>query len=160
MLFALSLILVLVAVGGYFGLGYLVGQGKKEYDDLSVKLSQAKTPDQIALEDTVLGYKQRLQDFSTILNAHTAPSRFFASLDNLAYPSVYFDNVTVNPIDKTATISGKVDTFESLAKQVLVLRNAAEVFDSINLMKINLGQDGNVAFSFAAKIKPDAILYK
>ena len=141
-------------------MAYLTSQRQKEYDSLTAQLAQEETPDQKALETSVLGYKQKLQDFSKVLNAHTAPSRFFASLEQLIYPSVYFDNLTLNPMDRTAVISGKVDSFQSLAKQVVILENAKQFLDSVTLAKINLGSDGKIEFTINATVQPDAILYK
>ena len=160
MFFWLSLLTLFAVVGSFFGLAYLTSQRQKEYDSLTAQLAQEETPDQKALETSVLGYKQKLQDFSKVLNAHTAPSRFFASLEQLIYPSVYFDNLTLNPMDRTAVISGKVDSFQSLAKQVVILENAKQFLDSVTLAKINLGSDGKIEFTINATVQPDAILYK
>ena len=160
MLFALSFLLLLAVVGGFFGLIYLNNQHQQEYDNLNAQLNQEKTPEQKALENSVLNYKQRLQDFSKILNAHTAPSRFFASLEQLVYPSVYFDSLILNPEDRSATILGKIDTFESLQKQIMIFENAPQLFDNVSLTKIDMGSDGLINFSINAKVKSDAILYK
>jgi len=160
MFFWLSLFTLLAVVGSFFGLTYLTSQRQKEYDSLNTQLAQEETPDQKALEASVLGYRQKLQDFSKVLNAHTAPSRFFASMEQLTYPNVYFDNLILNPLGRTVVISGKVDSFQSLAKQVVILKNAVQVFDGVNLAKIDMGSDGKIEFTVNATIRPDTIIYK
>jgi hypothetical protein len=160
MFFWLSLLTLLAIVGSFFGLTYLTAQRQKEYNSLNAQLAQEETPDQKALEISVLGYKQKLQDFSKVLNAHTSSSRFFTSLEQLVYPNVYFDNLILNPMDRTAVISGKVDSFQSLAKQVVVFKKATQVFDGATLAKIDMGSDGKIEFTINATIRPDAIIYK
>jgi len=75
-------LLFLAAVGGFFGFMYLAGKSQEQYNDLNNKLMQERTPQQKALEDQVLGYKQKLQDFTVILNQHTAPSHFWQAWKN------------------------------------------------------------------------------
>lgn len=139
---------------------YLNNRSQAKYDDLSSQLAQEETADQKALESSVLGYRQRLQDFSKVLNAHTSASRFFTALETLTYATVYFNDLIINPLDKTATISGKTDSFENLAKQVAIFKNATTVFNNASLSKINVAADGKITFTVVVAIKPDAILYK
>ena len=150
----------MAVVGGFFALTYLTGKLQAQYNDINGQLTQQETSDQKTLESTVLNYKRRLDDFSEILNKHAALSRFFAAVEPIVYPTVSFDSMDLNSVDKTVTIIGKADTFESLAKQVTIFKNATAVFEKIDLSKVSLGPDGKINFSFKADIQPDAILFK
>jgi len=158
--FIFSLLVLFAAIGGFFAFNYLIEQRLVQYDDLSAQMAQEMTPDQKTLESSVLGYRQRLQDFPPLLNSHTSPSRFFQALEKITYPQIYFNGIKLNPLDRTAVIVGKAASFDSLSKQLAIFRKAEGIFDNIDLSQINLAASGSIEFSFNAKINKEIILYK
>jgi len=159
-LFTIALLLFLAAVGGFFGFMYLADKSQEQYNDLNNKLIQERTPQQKALEDQVLGYKQKLQDFAVILNQHTAPSHFLTGLEKIIYPKIYFTKMTITPLNQLVLIEGTADSFDSLAKQMFIFKKDTTVFDELDLVQVNLDSQGAIVFNIKAKIKNDVIAYQ
>lgn len=160
LLFTIALLLFFAAVGGFFGFMYLADKSQKQYNDLEKQWMQERTPQQKEVENQVLNYKQKLQDFAIILNQHTAPSHFLTGLEKIIYPKIYFTKMIITPLNQSVLMEGIADSFDSLAKQMLIFKKDTTVFSNVDLIQINLDPKGAIAFSLKAKIKSDVIAYK
>jgi len=68
--------------------------------------------------------------------------------------------MTITPLNQWVLIEGTADSFDSLAKQMLIFKKDTTIFDEVDLIQINLDSKGIIAFNIKAKIKNDVIAYQ
>jgi len=61
--------------------------------------------------------------------------------------------MTITPLNQWVLIEGTADSFDSLAKQMLIFKKDTTIFDEVDLIQINLDSKGIIAFNIKQKLK-------
>lgn len=142
-LLCVSIGMIALGLAGYFVLGSLTNQAKKDISDLNTNIQ-----DNSGLETEIRNYQQKINDFSKILSGRRNMLMFFSFFESLCHPSVWVQNLESNNLDNQISFSGKTESFISLGQQYLILKSSPAI-DLVNLSKIEINEEnGGVDFSF------------
>lgn len=146
--------LLLLSIAGYFLLDYyFIEKANQEIQDLETKISEAKTPQQIALEEELKSYQKKIDDFSSLFAKHKKGSNFFDFLEKNTHPKVYFSELSLNIKGNQVNLSGQTESFKILGEQLLIFRNA-DLIQDLKLSKVGSSEEGKIEFTFIFSLKP------
>lgn len=157
----------------YFSIGltlsFLVGDGvlyyftKKAAEDaknIKIAIEQGKTQQILNLENLIKSYRDRIDEFSSLVANHKLSSNFFGEsqyktgiLEKDTHPKVMFNEMTFNVRDNTITLSGVTETFEILAQQVVLFQNDKMV-KSVKTSKADTNKEGKIEFTLDIVFDP------
>lgn len=152
-LFYISLFLLLVSIISYFALDYFIKGADQRLKELEAKLTEIKSPQQIALEEEVLDYKEKIEDFALLFNAHQKSSNFFDFLEKNTHPKVFFSELNLNTRGNRVSLSGRAENFQTLGQQLLIFQNS-EYIQNLNLSGVRIGKEGEIKFNFDFSLTP------
>lgn len=147
--------LLLVSIAGYFALDYyFVKKAQQGLQGLETKIAEAKTPQQIALEEEILDYREKIEDFSSLLLNHKKNSNFFNSFEKITHPKIFFSELNLNTKLNQVKLSGRAESFRVLGEQLLIFREA-EFIKDLNLSNLGIGEEGEIGFTFNLYLDPN-----
>lgn len=145
--FYLSLILIIIFVAGSVGLFFLQKNMTQKLQDLKVDIAKKGSVEELALEKQVLLTQKKINDFGDLIALHRAASKFFANLEKLTHPSVFFSSIDLNVTKGSVSLAGTTESFETLGQQILILKDESYVKD-ISLLGASIGKEGKIEFAF------------
>jgi len=157
-LFYFSLILLIIAILGYFSLFLLQKNSKKMLQKIEEKTAEKGTPEEKALEEKALLYQKKIDDFSNLINAHQSNLKFFDSLESLTHPKVFFSKANLKIREGNISLSGVTDNFEILGQQFLIFQKE-NFINNVNLSKVSIGKEGKIEFTIEVSFRPGQFKY-
>ena len=148
----LSIILLLASVAGIFSFRYLKNKAETSLLGIEQQISSAKTSRE-TLEQEVLRYKQKIDDFSLLLNTHKAALNFFPFLEKTCHPKTQFTELTLSVNDTRAGLSGITESFEALEQQINILEKQEQVKE-VYLARISMAKEGGADFVLNIALNP------
>jgi len=155
-LFYASLVILLIVFLSYFVLDPFINNLSKELEQLEETLAREKTEEEISLEQEIFGYQKKITVFSGLIKEHIFTSGFFTVLEEISHPKVKFAELTLNPFEGTALLSGEAEDFSALGQQLLILKGKSGVED-LSLSNISIGRQGKI--DFALKLSLNSQLF-
>ena len=149
-LIGLFLLMILI----FSVLSYFQKQSLTELRDMEQLLTAQKTLQKIALEKEILNEQKKINDFSLLLGNHLIATNFFAFLEKTSHPKIRYSQVSLNPLEGQAMVSGYSDSFSSLGQQFQILNQEPSV-QKANLSKISLEKKGEISFTFDFSLEPN-----
>lgn len=105
------------------------------------------------LVQKVLEIDKTINSVNYLLKNHIYSSEFFKVLEKTTLPTVQWSNFTLDTSAGTANLSGKADSYSTLAKQIVAFKDAK--FD-ISVSGISFVRDG-VRFTASTKFDPEIL---
>ena len=153
-LFYFFIFLLLISIAGYFALDYyFLKKAQQELQTLEMKIAEAKTPQQIALEKEILDYQEKIEDFASLFLAHKKSSNFFNFLEKITHPKIFFSELNLNTTGSQVNLSGQAESFQVLGEQLLIFRNTKSI-QNVNLSEVKIGKEGEIGFTFNLSLNP------
>lgn len=147
--------LLLVSIAGYFALDYyFVKKAQQKLQELEMKVTEIRTPQQIALEEKILDYREKIEDFSSLLSSHKKNSNFFNFFEKITHPRIFFSELNLNTKLNQVKLSGRAESFRALGEQLLIFREA-EFIKDLNLSNLGIGEEGEIRFTFNLDLDPN-----
>lgn len=156
-LFYLSIGLLISVILSYFLLGYLQRDSDKILEGIEISLQVAQNPEERELENSVLGYKRKIDDFAIIFRQHQTNSSVFPFFEEITHPEVQFSSFQL--AKPSVTLSGTAENFIALAQQLSIFQKNPKISNT-NLSQISSGEDGNVGFTFTLILPPEIFEFK
>ncbi|MFH1841320.1 MAG: hypothetical protein ABH800_00990 [Candidatus Nealsonbacteria bacterium] len=153
-LMSISLVLLIVAVAGYFLLDYLKKDSQAALQGIEESIAAITTPEDQDLEKEVFDYQKKIEDFAVLFGKHLNPSSFFALLEESCHPQVWFTELDLDFEKLQATVSGKTPNFYILGQQSLVFQKQ-DLIKGVGLSKASIGKGGEVDFTFSLSLDPE-----
>lgn len=150
----ISIALVLACISSYFVLTYFIKKSDLIFQDLEKALTEARTPQQIALEEEILDYQEKIEDFSSLLLNHKKSSNFFDFLEEIIHPKVFFSEASLNIMGNQVELTGQAESFRVLGEQLLIFRNA-KFIKNLSLPEVRIGKEGKIEFNFNISLNPN-----
>ena len=154
----LSIGLLIVALLSWLLLNQMIKKSRPALEKLEKSLAEQKNSKR-DLENEVLGYKAKLENFSRLIDAHKQDSNLFKFIESLTHPNVFFSNFSFSAKDSSVSVSGKSDGFESLGQQLIIL-NEQPGIKNLQLKKVSLGKEGGVEFELTFNFDPGILTFK
>jgi len=153
-LFVLSLVLLILSLGAFFGLNYYQKKNSKTLRDLEEILTKEKTKEEITLEQKVLEVKEKIEKISLLLPSHKESSNFFSFLEKVTHPKVFFSDLELKPEKGRVELQGKAEDFRILGQQLSIFKKEG-LIENTNLSKASIGKEGGIEFSINLSLKPE-----
>lgn len=151
-LFYISVGLLISVILSYFLLNYLQRNSIKILEGIETSLQVAQTPEERELENSVLQYKKKIDNFMIIFRQHKTNSSVFPFLEEITHPDVQFSSFRL--VRPSVTLSGTAENFIALAQQLSIFQKNPRISNT-NLSQVLSGEDGNVSFTFTLTLPPE-----
>ena len=130
---------------GFFVLQILVSNAQESITEAEDVLRAGKTNDERKLENTVLGYRNKIQDFSSFVAGQKDAVPFFAFIEETTHPQVFFREASLNVLENRVVLKGVTTDFRSLGEQAASFEPREELV-SWKLSEVSLVK-GQVVFT-------------
>jgi Tfp pilus assembly protein PilN len=144
-LFYVSLILLIFSLAGYFVLGSSLKGGQETLKNLRTSIQEGQTAEKTALEKEILSYQKKINDFSIVVDSHWEVSRVFPALEKATHPKVSFSQFSLDVKNKSLTLGGMTQSFETLGQQLLILKEE-DFVEKVSLNNISMDKSGKISF--------------
>ncbi len=151
-LFFLSLILLLLVGGAYFGLKSIETKKQKELEEAKKQLAQKETPLK-KLEDKLQRCKAKLDDLSLVLGSRLIGTEIFGFLERITHIQITWASANINAKEGEVTLTGEAETLPVLTQQLIYLKKVPEI-KSFKLTNMSLGEGEKVNFGLTLKLSP------
>lgn len=156
-LFYFSIALALSFILGYFVLAHFIEKAEISLQNLEETIEQAKTPQQIALENEVLNYKKKIDDLALLISNHKIGSNFFDFLEKITHPKVFFSEINLDIKNGSLNLEGQTESFEALGQQILIFKEEEKI-KNFKLSETRIGKEGRIEFSLRISLDPRIFL--
>jgi len=151
--FYFAFFLLAVTILSYFGIRFFDSKTVEKYKEAQVQITAKETPEVREKEKQILLYRDKINDYSTILDKHVRASNVFSFLEQLTHPQIIFSWFSLDEESALLSLSGKADGFESLGQQILLFEGNESTVNVI-LKKVSLAKDGSVDFQLDITLDP------
>ena len=160
-LFYLGIILIVLTIGGYFGLGYLQEKTSRNIENLKDQISRVKTDEERELKEKLFEKEGKIKDFSILLNGHQVSSSLFPFLGKICHPKVQFLSLDFSKSEKDylVQIPAQAESYEVLHQQILIFRDEKLIKDA-EVSGISIGKEGRVNFDLNLSLDPSIFEFK
>ncbi|MDD2732108.1 MAG: hypothetical protein PHI53_02845 [Candidatus Pacebacteria bacterium] len=149
--FGVSVVLVLILIGSYFFLYQISKTTSKELNDKKDML--VKWPSEKTLEDALVGYETKINNFKNLLSSHQKPINIFVFFEDVCHPDVWFSDFNFNSSSKAVSVKGEAKSFIAVEQQILILKQMEFVKD-LKLSGVSINKGGKVDFSLQLTFVP------
>ena len=154
-----SLVFLLIAVIiSLFLLANFQKESESYLKSLKERLDEEGAPKVAALEEKILGYKKKIEDFSSLFENHILNTKFFDFIESKVHPQVYFSEVNLDSKNSSLILYGVTDSFLSLGQQLSVFRKE-ELIKELVLPNISIGEKGGIEFNLTILFKEELFRY-
>jgi hypothetical protein len=152
-LFYAAIAVLVISIVVFLVLGHSLNKSRKTLEDLNEALVKQETAQNLALEKEVLGYQQKIGDFSNLIKEHVKTSKVFEILEKNTHPQIAFSYFSLNSPEKTLVLTGNTRNFENLGQQFLIFQRESMIEKTL-IEKISIGKTGNIEFTFSLTLNP------
>jgi hypothetical protein len=153
---ALALLLATLFCYGIFLIQAALTQQAIKKETLA--LQTVGTQDQKSQETTVIGYRKKLNDFSTLIKNHEFAANIFAFMEDQAEPYVWFQQFILDQKDMTVQLFGQTDTADDLSRQVNAFEQNDDV-SKVSLLNSKIGSNGKTNFNLTLVLNKQIFQY-
>lgn len=112
-----------------------------------VALETVGTEQQKEYEKEVINYRNKINDFSGLLQNHEFASNVFAFMQTQTMPNVWFLQFNLDEKNRTIQLSGEADTMDAFSRQIAVFEKNQYV-KSLGAISSSLGGGARIQFRF------------
>lgn len=147
MYFAISLLVVTVLA--YFMITNINNNAEDILGTLEQNITQGKTPQDLLVENEVLGYRDKINDFAVLLSEHQMTSHLFETLEGLSHPRTWFSSVVLDSEELNLKLLGEAESFQVLGEQLIIFKQG-EQFTEVDLSGLIIKEEGGkIGFTFS-----------
>jgi len=139
----LAVFLLILSLVLYFWVSSSLKKASEEIAKLELAHNDLMSAEKISLEKEVLNYKNKIEDFSFLVEQHLEISGIFEVIQETAHPKVWFTKFDFNSAQNELKISGETENFEALGQQIIILRSEAGI-SKVNLNKTSITKEGKI----------------
>lgn len=143
----------------YFVLDIEISAQKHKIEKFSQEIEKFGTPEQKEMEKKVFDYQKKIKEVSKLMKSHKIPSNFFALIEKITLPEVYFSTVTLSIKDSKVKLKGETENFEDLARELALLEKEENI-KKAESFQTSLSKEGKVIFDLDLRFSPELFLWK
>ena len=146
-----SLVLGLILIFFVFSFTFVFLSQKKLSlikTNLERERDSMKSPEIVELENEIKSAKEKIKIFKDLINNYYFPSKFFPILESKILKEITLTRASFKFSEGKVSIAGEANNFQSLAKQINVLKNSKE-FSDLKISKISLSKEGKLSFEIS-----------
>ena len=134
---------------------------RQDIKEETAKLQTVGTDEQKAHETYVVDYKDKINDFSNLFQAHEFASNVFAFMQAQTLPNVWFSHFDLDEQSDSVQLSGEADSVDALSRQVANFESQdnKQYIKSIGTINSMLGNSARVQFSIDLELNQNIFSY-
>lgn len=144
--FVVALLFFLVALGLYGAVYLYRGELQSSIDEATRELAQVEEELEPEIIAEIARVDRGLLTARSLLREHVHPSRIFQLLEDNTLQTVRYDSFSYALNQATVTLSGEVDNFTNLTREIALLRSLPAV-TAVSFSNIALKGEGKIGFS-------------
>jgi len=159
-MFYFSIGLLFSVLGGYGILFHFTKKATEDAKKFEEIIQQGKTQQILTLENEMKTYRDKIDNFSSLIANHKLSSNFFGDiesktgiLEKSTHPRVMFFEMLFDVKSNTITLSGVTENLEIVGQQVVLFQNNRMV-KNVKLTKIIINKEGKIEFTLDVSIDP------
>jgi hypothetical protein len=117
-----------------------------------------KTAEEKALEDSLVGYQNKINIFGKIFDEHRKVLNIFAFVEKTCHPSVYFSKLSYDVKTGETSLDGTAADFMTVSQQVMIFKDQKDVVKKVALGSLAPSEKGDIGFSLKLTIDPNITL--
>lgn len=154
-----SLVFLLIAViVSLFLLTNFQKESESYLKTLKERLLEEGAPKVAELEEEILDYKKKIEDFSSLFENHILNTKFFDFIENKVHPQVFFSEINLDSKNSSLNLNGVTDSFLSLGQQISVFRKE-ELIKELVLSNISISEKGGIEFNLTISFEEELFRY-
>jgi len=151
-----SLLLTIFIIGLYFIFIFQINRATASFEEIQTELSEVQTKEELELEETILGYKRKVDDLFPILKEHQKPTEFFQFLEKFVHPEIYFSSFSMDLDTGNVLLKGVAENFKSLGQQILLFEKEPSI-KRTELSSIFLIEEEKIKFDINILLTEDIV---
>ena len=158
-LFYFTIILLAASVVGFVVFNFKTVLQYQIIEDIEKKSLNLGAGERQAYNKKVLDYKEKIDDFATIIDNHKITSRIFAFIEENTISNVWFSNFNMQKTDNEIRLSGESESMEALSQQIKVFEAKSDFVKSINVLSSKTNAARKVIFDVNLVLDPRVFNY-
>jgi hypothetical protein len=150
---------LIFSILGYLMTNVFLQKAHEEKSDLETKLDEMMTTEKKELEEEITLLKNKINEFSFLLDNQLQSSKIFEFTQRITHPQVWFSNFSLNSERGVLDISGKTQNFETLGQQIFILEDEP-VIEKVSLDSFSINEEGKIDFELSLSFEPDFFISK
>ena len=110
--------------------------------------------------DKVSIYKQKIDDFASIINSHKISSNVFSFIEEKTLPNVWFSSFNMAQGTNEMRVSGEAESLATLSRQVNFFEGSQDYIKGISVLSSQVDETGRVKFLINLLLNPKIFEYK
>ena len=155
-LFYLSIGVFIVAGALYFLFFYLETNNSTNLKEINSQINSVGTIEEKITEKEIFQVKNKIEDFSKMLENRDNPSQVLTFIELVAHPNIWFSNFSLSVEEGTLSLNGETSSFKNLGEQVNILRSNNMV-ENIEISEIGIGKEGQVVFGLQVTLNKEVM---
>jgi len=152
--FSIGIILLILAVLGYFFLQNNIKNSSENLKNLEESISGKRTSEVENIEKEISDWRQKIEDYNILFAGHRESSNLFESLEKITHPKIWWTDFKFNPsLSNNLKLTGVAQDFSTLQQQIIILGNENYI-KNIILDKVSLIKGGQVEFDLEISVDP------
>lgn len=158
LLFYAAVALFVIAVLAFLFLTYYEKKSLDTIKELDDAIARQKTKERTELAQRIFTTKKKIENLSLLIANHKKGSNAFAFLEKITHPKLSFEVFSLDLEKGAVSVEGDTEGFKTLGQQIAILKGE-EFVKNINLMRIGMGKEGEIGFSFSLILDSGILKY-
>lgn len=145
-LFYFALILLSASVVSFVIFNFKAGLQYKIMDEVEKKSLSLGAGERQAYNKKILDYKEKIDDFATIIDNHKITSSIFRFIEENTISNVWFSSFNMQKSADEIRLSGESENIEALSQQVKIFEGKKNFVRGISVLSSQANSVGRVSF--------------
>lgn len=156
--FVVSLVLLVIVFFCYFLFSSKIYLQKKQIFTIKNDAAQYATDEQKNYDKKFANYKKKIDDFTTLINAHAVSSNIFTLLEEKTLLDVWFYNFSLSKSINELRLSGEAKDAETFSRQVQAFEKSGYI-TSVRVLDSRISESGKSIFILNLSLDPKVFKY-
>ena len=147
----LSILLIVLVILGIFFFGSRIKSGQARLSELTQEVAEGMSDEDTEIKDKLINYKKNVNNVVAILEERERVVEFYAFLEALVHPDIYFTKLDLNMETGVAQLKGVAKDFEVLGQQIQVFKETDYVYKA-ETDNVTLDQEEGIGFNITISL--------
>ncbi len=149
----ISLIILVIALVGYFGIRRGISFFQGRIEDTQQEIIDLRTPENQKMKTDLSIYQAQANYFTQALTERRYPTAVFTLLKKLTHPAIVFTGFNFDQERYRINLQGYAPNFQTVGEQLLVMRDD-EFIQEAKVVSLAIGEKGEINLEIVLKLLP------
>ena len=152
--------LLVVIVLCYFIFSFKINLQSQKVSEVQNRLEAFNADEYKKAEKEVLYYKQKIDDFTTIIKNRKISSDVFVFIEANTLPNVWFSNFNMSESKNKIKLSGESENMEIFSRQLQIFEKSVNYIKDVKVLSLDTQSTGIIKFVLDISLDPKVFTYK